>query len=104
MGGEIFLNFEVNGFSEMAESKGKNQLAPISVHSKNRVRFSSVSRIARTVALIILIFCQYFSLEVHTNEICADVRWSAFRSTGSDDGLRFKSANSAVSRRVSSAK
>lgn len=37
MGGEIFLNFEVNGFTEMAESKGKNQLAPISVQSKNKV-------------------------------------------------------------------
>lgn len=36
MGGEIFLNFEVIGFTEMTESKGKNQLAPISVQSKTR--------------------------------------------------------------------
>lgn len=36
MGGEIFLNFEVVGFAEMTESKGKSQLAPISVQSKNR--------------------------------------------------------------------
>ncbi|XP_012530193.1 L-2-hydroxyglutarate dehydrogenase, mitochondrial [Monomorium pharaonis] len=36
MGGEIFLNFEVTGFTEIVESKGKSQLVPISVHSKNR--------------------------------------------------------------------
>ncbi|KYN43698.1 L-2-hydroxyglutarate dehydrogenase, mitochondrial [Trachymyrmex septentrionalis] len=35
MGGEIFLNFEVIGFAEMA-GKEKNQLSPISVQSKNR--------------------------------------------------------------------
>lgn len=45
MGGEIFLNFEVSGFAEMAESKGKSQLAPISVQSKTRVRFSSLHHI-----------------------------------------------------------
>lgn len=37
MGGEIFLNFEVIGFAEMAESKEKSQLTPISVQSKTRV-------------------------------------------------------------------
>ncbi|XP_011253873.1 L-2-hydroxyglutarate dehydrogenase, mitochondrial [Camponotus floridanus] len=36
MGGEIFLNFEVIGFTEMMESKGESQLAPISVQSKTR--------------------------------------------------------------------
>ncbi|XP_070168562.1 L-2-hydroxyglutarate dehydrogenase, mitochondrial isoform X2 [Polyergus mexicanus] len=36
LGGEIFLNFEVIGFAEMAESKEKGQLTPISVQSKNR--------------------------------------------------------------------
>lgn len=41
IGGEIFLNFEVNGFAEMTESKGRNQLAPISIQSKTRVRFPS---------------------------------------------------------------
>ncbi|XP_024946184.1 L-2-hydroxyglutarate dehydrogenase, mitochondrial isoform X2 [Cephus cinctus] len=36
MGGEIHLNFEVTGFSELAESKGKGELVPISVQSKNK--------------------------------------------------------------------
>lgn len=36
MGGEIFLNYEVNGFAEMVESKGTNQYAPIIVQSKNK--------------------------------------------------------------------
>ncbi|XP_017798139.1 PREDICTED: L-2-hydroxyglutarate dehydrogenase, mitochondrial [Habropoda laboriosa] len=36
MGGKIFLNYEVTGFSEMTESKGKGELAPISVQSKDR--------------------------------------------------------------------
>ncbi|XP_012221153.1 L-2-hydroxyglutarate dehydrogenase, mitochondrial isoform X1 [Linepithema humile] len=36
MGGEIFLNFEVIGFTEMTESKGQSQLAPILIQSKNR--------------------------------------------------------------------
>ncbi|XP_011144717.1 L-2-hydroxyglutarate dehydrogenase, mitochondrial [Harpegnathos saltator] len=36
MGGEIFLNFEVTGFAEMAEAKGQSELSPISVQSKNR--------------------------------------------------------------------
>lgn len=37
MGGKILLNFEVVGFSEMTESKGENDLSPISVHSKDKV-------------------------------------------------------------------
>lgn len=41
MGGEIFLNFEVTGFTQMAESKGKCELSPISVQSKDRVRIFS---------------------------------------------------------------
>ncbi|XP_012342744.1 L-2-hydroxyglutarate dehydrogenase, mitochondrial isoform X1 [Apis florea] len=36
MGGKILLNFEVVGFSEMTESKGENDLSPISVHSKDK--------------------------------------------------------------------
>lgn len=36
MGGQILLNYEVTGFSEMSESKGEVELAPISVLSKNR--------------------------------------------------------------------
>ncbi|OAD57083.1 L-2-hydroxyglutarate dehydrogenase, mitochondrial [Eufriesea mexicana] len=36
MGGKIFLNYEVIGFSEMTESKGKGELAPILVQSKDR--------------------------------------------------------------------
>ncbi|KAL6437747.1 hypothetical protein ACFW04_004250 [Cataglyphis niger] len=35
LGGEIFLNFEVTGFTEI-ESKEKDQLSPISIQSKNR--------------------------------------------------------------------
>ncbi|KAG5318150.1 L2HDH protein, partial [Pseudoatta argentina] len=36
MGGKIFLNFEVIGFTEMMELKTKSQLSSISVQSKNR--------------------------------------------------------------------
>lgn len=49
MGGEIFLNFEVTGFTEMAESKRQSDLYPISVQSKNRVRISA-NLIAHLVA------------------------------------------------------
>lgn len=41
MGGDIFLNFEVTGFTEMTESKGQTELSPIVVQSKKRVRFFS---------------------------------------------------------------
>ncbi|XP_001604118.1 L-2-hydroxyglutarate dehydrogenase, mitochondrial isoform X1 [Nasonia vitripennis] len=36
MGGDVFLDFEVAGFAEAIESKGKNELAPICVYSKNK--------------------------------------------------------------------
>ncbi|CAL7934712.1 unnamed protein product [Xylocopa violacea] len=36
MGGQVFLNYEVTGFSEMTESTQREELAPISVHSKDR--------------------------------------------------------------------
>lgn len=36
MGGEVFLNFEVTGFAECAESKGSNGHAPISIMSKDK--------------------------------------------------------------------
>ncbi|XP_031845375.1 L-2-hydroxyglutarate dehydrogenase isoform X2 [Nomia melanderi] len=36
MGGQIFLNFEVTGFAEMAESHDENELVPISVQSKRK--------------------------------------------------------------------
>ncbi|XP_034187511.1 L-2-hydroxyglutarate dehydrogenase isoform X2 [Osmia lignaria lignaria] len=36
MGGKIFFNYEVTGFAEMSESKGQEQLSPISVQSKDR--------------------------------------------------------------------
>lgn len=45
MGGQILLNYEVTGFSEMSESKGEVELAPISVLSKNRVRSFSVDHL-----------------------------------------------------------
>ncbi|KAK2576974.1 hypothetical protein KPH14_011938 [Odynerus spinipes] len=36
MGGEIFLNYEVNGFAEMVESTGSRELVPIVVQSKHK--------------------------------------------------------------------
>lgn len=38
MGGNIILNYQVTGFKETKESKGSQELAPISVLSKNNVR------------------------------------------------------------------
>lgn len=38
MGGKVYLNYEVTGFSEMTESKGKEELSPILVQSKDKVR------------------------------------------------------------------
>ncbi|XP_043580937.1 L-2-hydroxyglutarate dehydrogenase, mitochondrial isoform X1 [Bombus pyrosoma] len=36
MGGKVYLNYEVTGFSEMTESKGKEDLSPILVQSKDK--------------------------------------------------------------------
>ncbi|XP_033226119.1 L-2-hydroxyglutarate dehydrogenase, mitochondrial [Belonocnema kinseyi] len=40
MGGEIFLNYEVTGFAECAESKGSSEYVPISINSKTKTILS----------------------------------------------------------------
>ncbi|XP_012274277.1 L-2-hydroxyglutarate dehydrogenase, mitochondrial [Orussus abietinus] len=36
MGGKVHLNFEMTGLTEVAESKGKSELAPMALQSRNR--------------------------------------------------------------------
>lgn len=38
MGGDVFLNFEVINFDEVAESTGSSELMPLRVHSETEVR------------------------------------------------------------------
>lgn len=54
MGGDIFFNFEVAGFAENVESKGKSELTPLCLYSKNRVSSSNFKHLYPNKFIIML--------------------------------------------------
>lgn len=81
MGGKIFLNYEVIGFSEMTESKEKGELAPILVQSKDRVGLRTLYNFSFPISLS----CVF--ILVYTHKECADMWWFTLGPFGSNDRM-----------------
>ena len=86
MGGKIYLNYEVTGFSEMAESKEKAELSPILVQSKNRVCIDTTNKVHKF--FIFNFSLSYYHIVVYADKICVNVWWFAFGSSRSNDRMR----------------
>lgn len=88
-GGKIFLNYEVTGFAETKETKGMNELAPISVQSKTSVSFTSIYNTFSTVVFRSWsIRSAWFYIAEYSGKICAYLRRFTFRPISCNDRMR----------------
>lgn len=85
MGGKVYLNYEVTGFSEMTESKGKEELSPILVQSKDKVRLNVTRKFYSSSCATFFLSCCY--IIVYPDKICVNVCWFTLGSSSSNDRM-----------------
>lgn len=89
MGGKVYLNYEVTGFSEMTESKGKEELSPILVQSKDKVRLDVTRKFYNALYSSIMrnFFLSCCYITVYPDKICVNVCWFTLGSSSSNDRM-----------------